>query len=1218
MQQSSSSNINKLQSDLADPSGLLSTPAQCQPLLTLLAVQPLYRMSDHYSKHREEIDPLLADPQIVNSPAVNSAVRDVLSVALRAGNDHLAEWITRRFGLGETLKEPGFREDIRAGLISVLNRADPNSSFQALHWSRAHQMSEAELSHPEVLVVARAVASRDLAGAVGCHYVTDMIPPSVLLADPAFESSAFALACSTLEEEGWNRFEQICIGLDQVETKNGRRVAGEWARRPEARAAAIRFLERSVREGDLPYHLEDMASCMQFTPAELRSDPGFEPNLVALAAKAFAGRHPSELGRGLFLIDRLRGANLIDEGFINAPEISHAGRKLLLHMVEQGRVEDTQEVVQRFRFEPTFYQEPATIAALQSGAVGQLSRFVERFRANDLGVHTNPLAPFVALAGGKGWCSAPAVHDAALPVIDILLSTGRQGEAKALAALVGFDQSALGALPGVTGALCRGMKIDSFAEWQRFAEAESKFLALCHKQAAPPFALLTREHYEAGKELHLTTTETSLLLGGGVDVQSLHAVNDWDGVVQALNAHCPEWQDPNVVSHFKMAREYLGSAEKVLQFMDRPGLLRHDALIEVPRLIEIASTAGIRPSAFFGQILAQVQRDNGFYEGEGAHHRLNHIARTYRYEEAMGKAGTLRHIPEVDKLASLFENPKAPFQSWAHLLQFARLQELLEKQDLLAALGSLPPEHRVKLAPFIDEVAIRPGSKADLGQAVQFLVKPESYLDASDRHVPAQIHEGKKPSNYLKIPHLDLTARELTLALVDGTYDSLQTLPPLQIRYSIPMRNEKGQETTADLVATLHRKGDPRGYTVQNDTGSCDAFGSGKQTVCAFNPEIAYFSVQLVRDGSAGRAIAQSMLTIDCDAGRSVPEVVAQLERRGARISDALSESVIGSGTRSLTCDNVEVGRNYRTGAWQTVIEQIYIDFFHEYLQQCGLTLGVRTDGVIVGANLTPVFETRERRANTWVPVSPPSYSDNIGAEVIDLSLSEQFPESARSIVDYRRPPVEALSPSTDSHIEFLRPSDSLATAYVEERAYWDNDSLVVSLHALQNTLIASHVNNRVHSRPDLSLKYVGDDGRLLGYLLAFEGRYKDDQSRLLPQGAPMIYVGDLAAHPDVRTVGGGRLVQAFIDRVVEQYAGQDQIPPLVAELREGTSYRLVMAKLRSIESRTGIAFEVSHGRPFYRGNEKMIPTVIQPRLPISSTKEAPTETLEASGSVPR
>jgi hypothetical protein len=1111
----------------------------------------------------------LRDSTLHSDPEVRAAGCSAIIKALSAGDLHHAQNLISTLNMGELVRnDQQFDQAKVEYLVKTLSSKDPNRDFRAHHFATSYQLPERVLADATLVTVVRQRITDSLTKEGGSSYLHELLPLSVILNDQDFKTELRNGAIHRLESRGWDGFNTLQRQFDPE---------GAWLRDPLVIATAREFIVASFGAGQFP---RELRSIVEHLGAGWTSDAA----LGSAAREFLEAQLPVD--PATWMVRELRELGLVKAEEFTLPSLRKATESGMLVALKRGDLPTLQELHVVIGSDPMVFDRPEFCRALREALGPKLAHF------NGLG---DPLREFHLLTPSLTWAHTPELQEQARIVADRMLSSNFGTSAVQFMERMGLSDDDLKRFPGTAGTIARGMEFQTVSELVSFLEKEREFFndtRFFKDQTA--LELLTRSNYESGKALHLTTHETVFLLKKGVAIGAIQQEQDWQKLVASLKQQHPAWQDEIVSTGFDLAVGYLGSIEKVMSFINRPGLRRHDAFADIQAIVAMGEKSGLKPGAFYGQILAQVAKDNGLHGERHAHERLNHIARNFRYEATIDRCAEANDVPEVAALSTHFQGgPRSVFTSWAHLQQFQRLQELLDRRELLDGLRALPPTDRAILGPFIDEVAIRPGAKADLGQAVNFLIHPETFLDTPDPHTPQHIHNGKKPSNYTKIPHLDLTAKDLTIALAGGTYDLLQHLPALQIEYTLSSKSGGAVK----LIATAHRKSDPRGYTVQNDTGSCDSFGAGKQIVSAFNPAISYFSIQLVRPDGTRRAIAQSMLTIDCDAGKPVPGIVAAMEKPGASLKEALSASVLHQGSRTLTCDNIEVARNYRDQGWGETIETIYQDFFYEYLQSHGQAAGLLTDKILIGENLTPVFTAAHKVPNTWVPVAPGSYSDNLGPSVLSVPVLPKVAESNRSFPGYNGPFIEAPPPTSNPHIQFLRPSDSLATSYLEEGAYSDNKELIVSLQNLESCLIASHINNRLKDRPDLSLKYVGDDDRVLGYLIAYEGRFTPDQELPLEPGERVVYVADLATHSEVRRQAGGQLAQALIDRWIGEYLPTGEIPPLVAELREHTSYRLVMSRLKHLSEHSALEFEVLHGEVQMRGEDRMFPTVIRAKI---------------------
>ncbi len=404
------------------------------------------------------------------------------------------------------------------------------------------------------------------------------------------------------------------------------------------------------------------------------------------------------------------------------------------------------------------------------------------------------------------------------------------------------------------------------------------------------------------------------------------------------------------------------------------------------------------------------------------------------------------------------------------------------------------------------------------------------------------------------------------------------------------MPRPKSKETT--FRAKVNLKSDPEGVLAGNDTACCMPFGAGKNNVYMFNPITALFTLQLKR-GDSYRTIAQSVLTKDKDIKASIPEVMTKLQNQSGNIEDVLPGSILETSTAVIACDNVEVNPNYRDEGQE--IESVYRAFFTEYLKRYATELGVETGRVVIGTGYSDSLAHLPSTLNTFAPMAPMGYSDKIGENVYTLNIATSSPMQADIIgisetqVSGKHP--ELTSVSSDARIQPLTFEDSLPVAYLEGKAYRDNQSLMTYLYNMENGLIAKDINNTAKGRPNMSLKYVDEKGRTRAYLFAYEGR-KDIRDS--GESEPVIYISDLASDKETR-MGGGRLIQAFTEMYNKQYIAKGNFIPIYTEAREQTSYRIIQRQLEKIGESTGIKFELIELPTNRAGEDVMHPVIIRP-----------------------
>ena len=262
------------------------------------------------------------------------------------------------------------------------------------------------------------------------------------------------------------------------------------------------------------------------------------------------------------------------------------------------------------------------------------------------------------------------------------------------------------------------------------------------------------------------------------------------------------WQDGQaIVGPFQSGAEAFGY-KRMLEYMHRDGLSLHDAVHAFRDIVELFRASGLSETEFYGQVLQQVRMDDRKYSDGTAHHHLNTIALTANKNvaEVIARAHEYKEIERLQELANVFSSPQAVFASWFNLKKYSELQQLLGKTELMDELKKLRREGKEALYKYIEMLAFHPDSKVNMNAVMQFWRTPELFLAAAASHTPDEVHDRKKPSNYIHMPNLDLAASELRDALVEGKMDGLSAFTPLEIHYTIPVEEIK-QESLPDLVS---------------------------------------------------------------------------------------------------------------------------------------------------------------------------------------------------------------------------------------------------------------------------------------------------------------------------------------------------------------------------------------------------------------------------------
>lgn len=399
--------------------------------------------------------------------------------------------------------------------------------------------------------------------------------------------------------------------------------------------------------------------------------------------------------------------------------------------------------------------------------------------------------------------------------------------------------------------------------------------------------------------------------------------------------------------------------------------------------------------------------------------------------------------------------------------------------------------------------------------------------------------------------------------------------------------------------AKINLKSDPDGVVAGNDTSCCMPFGSGKNNVYTFNPICSLFTVQKLTESNDNkeekyRTVAQSVLTKDIDVGKNVSEIVGQLNKFEAHMSDIISDDVLIDKQSIITCDNIEVSPNFKSQKDNTeLLKIIYADFFKEYIKQFAKKYNLDEGKLIIGLGYTDANISLDRIENTFVPEAPVGYSDNLRNEsmLLDLTLKniKSIIASKRTIIQEKktiRPEqTDAQLPKGISDLTF---QDSIKVAYIEGKAYKDNEKLIEYLHNMENALIAKDVNNAIKDRPNMSFKYTGEDKKMHGYILAYEGKMNKNDSN----SESIVYVSDLASDGNLRA--GGSLILGFVDAYKKNYIDKSNTIPIFAQFREQTSYQIIMKQLDKLSKETGVQFEADELGTYQVGNDTMHQVIIR------------------------
>ncbi|HEY9678974.1 MAG TPA: hypothetical protein V6C76_13275 [Drouetiella sp.] len=618
-------------------------------------------------------------------------------------------------------------------------------------------------------------------------------------------------------------------------------------------------------------------------------------------------------------------------------------------------------------------------------------------------------------------------------------------------------------------------------------------------------------------------------------------------------------------------------------------------------------------------------------------------------EETRERAAEHKDFPALQELVSQFPDEQSIFASWKSLETYAKLQSMLSRTDLIDSITNLRAQGRSDLAKWLEVLAFNSKSRVSTSAIEEFIHTPDEFMSREDDHASETLHEATKPSNYTEVPHLDLTAEQLRDALTNGSLDRLQVHTPMTVQYVIGAKpvgeelkialgtNGDGKakrvgrlfKETKDLLApanltpldvingatlppqmesqlqdliyrkdiginepseryrltaSVHRKSDPLSAIAGDETDCCMSFGTGKNNTYMLNPNNSVFTVRATKADGSSNIITQSVLTKDMNVKAPTDQFMEALEG-GPQVAvhQLIPDEVLQAQKAYLAGDNIEIKSNHANKL--AVIEAIYKDFFSRYLKANAAHENLHDDQILLGLSHSDALRSVDREANTFVPQAPPGYSDKAGDAVGVLPVKQGEQKNIRLIEEEQQPISDRVTSSTAPGVTPLTFESTLPASFIQSKTSEDNPWGRQGLFNIQNTLIAKDINNIAKGRPNLSLKYVDESGRMKGYMVAYEG-----VSEVNGEPTPSIVISDIATLGDssgARTfasqLNAGKMIQAFGDLYRKHYVDQGRVLPIVVSTRDGVGAGFVANKLEKIDKRAGINFKPTATDAFER-----------------------------------
>ena len=137
----------------------------------------------------------------------------------------------------------------------------------------------------------------------------------------------------------------------------------------------------------------------------------------------------------------------------------------------------------------------------------------------------------------------------------------------------------------------------------------------------------------------------------------------------------------------------------------------------------------------------------------------------------------------------------------------------------------------------------------------------------------------------------------------------------------------------------------------------------------------------------------------------------------------------------------------------------------------------------------------------------------------------------------------------------------------------------------MQNRIFASAIANQINKKPNMSLKYVDAENNATGYVVAHEAEKNNET---------VVYFEDLAVLPNSR-MAGGRLINTFAEKYVENYIAKNNLTPIFMQAREETSYQILQKQLDKLSEKLGVRFIIEEGEEYKYGDSTMHEITLRP-----------------------
>jgi hypothetical protein len=590
-----------------------------------------------------------------------------------------------------------------------------------------------------------------------------------------------------------------------------------------------------------------------------------------------------------------------------------------------------------------------------------------------------------------------------------------------------------------------------------------------------------------------------------------------------------------------------------------------------------------------------------------------------RVEDAAAVEGSV-----MAPLRGLFSSPEQSLASWDRFSRLASFIEVVSNPEMLRTLESMRDRGLAQEAEYLSAISMRPNSKVSLSLARSFIETPDHFFrprwhssslgpmglmavphlgvdgealrDAIIRGkldtiaaLPAcraecevvvrgdkvyqsvrQLLSDALGSQRTKIQGLAINVKELFSQSQRVLKDAGISVPDYLSGKSVPPEVEQqiralaidptfGMKVeTMNFKVAVHPKSAPEAATAGDETQCCMPFGDPIQNDYMTQPNAAHFTVQVVR-GDRSRTVAQSVLTKDVDIERSSKLAFFSDDNRCDFLFAVAKDR---PAARVIAADNVEVNRNASDPKNIAALIGVYQAFFSAYNAQHRAQTGAESSFMVVGKLHSDALKELPNVPNTYAPQNLLEYTDKKSATVGKLNLAVDTSAIVVTLLPMQStPPTESQQLAARS-ARYITYQDFPEVAHVVAQNSQDSWVRRFQFNNLQVLLQGKDIMNAVRNRPNLSVG-VGNDARLSGYLIAFEGKVEGI-------AGPAVVIANASTLPK-GAYAAGALLRTFTGLYRRNYAEKGSLPPLIIQNVAGESADLFAKAAQKMAQALGV-----------------------------------------------